>query len=395
MTNSVCRICEGNTVETLIDFGDQPIVNDFLSSRDEEYSTYPFRLGFCLKCGFLQLIDTISPESLYKNYFTVSSWKNQPHVQRLIGVIEDISGLNQKDKILEIGCNDGSFLEQLRVQGYSNVYGIEPTKDSFELAVSKKLVVNHSFFTNETSRNYYEKNIFDLVVTRQVLEHITDLDDFLEGIDFVLNEEGTLVIEIPDSNANINSLDYGLWEEHVNYFTLDTLKTLLQKHFFNVIHYEVTLFSGKALTVFCQKMKHKQSKKTFLYDISPIIKFRDDWPVFKENLMNFLDSRDRPIAMYGCGARSSNFLNFTGAAKKVDFYIDDQVEKQNLYVPGENLKIKPWNEKYCNDYYMLLGVNTENEYKVIKKRRFAPNKFSSVLPPSQNLPEFWKNMLYD
>ena len=61
------------------------------------------------------------------------------------------------------------------------------------------------------------------------MEHITDLDDFLEGIDFVLSEEGTLVIEIPDSSANINSLDYGLWEEHVNYFTLTTLKTLLQK----------------------------------------------------------------------------------------------------------------------------------------------------------------------
>ena len=36
MTNSKCRICEGNNVETLIDFGDQPIVNNFLSSHDEE-----------------------------------------------------------------------------------------------------------------------------------------------------------------------------------------------------------------------------------------------------------------------------------------------------------------------------------------------------------------------
>ena len=130
MSNSVCRICEGNTVETLIDFGDQPIVNNLLCSHDEKYSTYPFRLGFCVKCGFLQLIDTINPEILYKNYFTVSSWKNQPHVQRLIAVIEDISGLNQKDKILEIGCNDGSFLEQLRMRGYVNAYGIEPTKDN-------------------------------------------------------------------------------------------------------------------------------------------------------------------------------------------------------------------------------------------------------------------------
>ena len=162
-------------------------------------------------------------------------------------------------------------------------------------------------------------HILQIPKTLDILESSALIDDFLEGIDFVLSEEGTLVIEIPDSSANINSLDYGLWEEHVNYFTLTTLKTLLQKHFFNVIHYEVTLFSGKALTVFCQKMKHKQRKEIFLNDMSSINKFKNDWPVFKENLMNFLDSRDRPIVMYGCGARSSNFLNLTGAAKKVDF----------------------------------------------------------------------------
>lgn len=393
MNNSVCRVCEGNSVETLIDFGDQPIVNNFLSSHNEEYKTYPFRLGFCLKCGFLQLIDTINPEILYKNYFTVSSWKNQPHVQRLIEVIEDITGLNHNDRILEIGCNDGSFLEQLRTKGYSNIFGVEPTQDSFELATSKKLEVNHCFFTNKTSRNYYEKNDFNLVVTRQVLEHISDLDDFLEGINFVLNDEGTLVIEIPDSQANINSLDYGLWEEHVNYFTLNTLKTLLHKHFFNVIHYEVTLFAGNALTVFCKKMNHKKTKEIINDDMMAINKFRDDWPFFKENLLNFLDSRDMPIAMYGCGARSSNFLNFTGAAKQVEFYIDDQIEKQNLYVPGQSLKIKPWEEKFRDEFYMLLGVNTENEYKVIKNRGLIPNKYSSVLPPSQNLPEFWKKMI--
>ena len=169
---------------------------------------------------------------------------------------------------------------------------------------------------------------------------------------------------------------------------------MLKKHSFDVIHHEVTLFSGRTLTVFCQKRKNNQREEIICNDYNKVIKFKHDWYKFKIELRNFLDSIDGPIAMYGCGARSSNFLNFTGSAAKIDFYIDDQIEKQNLYVPGESLEIRPWNEKYRDDYYMLLGVNAESEYKLINKRKLNRSKYSSILPPSRNLPDFWKSMIY-
>jgi len=394
MCGLVCRLCEDGIVENLIDFGSHPIVNDLLHHENEQYLTYPFKLGACAKCGLLQVMDVIDPAILYKNYFTVSSWKNQPHVTRLIDVMEDVTGLSKKDNVLEIGCNDGSFLERLKKRGYDNIFGIEPTKDSFDLAVNSGLDINNSFFTNDMAHNAYKKESFDAVITRQVLEHISDLHDFLKGIDFLLKKDGTLVVEVPDGEANIDNLDYGLWEEHVNYFTLNTLKTLLKKHSFDVIHHEVTLFSGRTLTVFCQKRKNNQREEIICNDYNKVIKFKHDWYKFKIELRNFLDSIDGPIAMYGCGARSSNFLNFTGSAAKIDFYIDDQIEKQNLYVPGESLEIRPWNEKYRDDYYMLLGVNAESEYKLINKRKLNRSKYSSILPPSRNLPDFWKSMIY-
>jgi hypothetical protein len=70
-------------------------------------------------------------------------------------------------------------------------------------------------------------------------------------------------------------------------------------------------------------------------------------------------------------------------------------EKQNLYVPGCNLKITPWHETYSKKYTMLLGVNTENEYKVIEKRKLHMSNVFSTTPPSTNLPMFWKNIIYD
>ena len=92
-----CRLCKHDSVSVLIDLGQHPIVHNLLQSPNESVDQYPFRLGCCEHCGFLQLIDPIDPDILYKNYFTISSWKSQPHVSRLIQVIESLSGINPED----------------------------------------------------------------------------------------------------------------------------------------------------------------------------------------------------------------------------------------------------------------------------------------------------------
>ncbi len=392
----ICRICEKDTLELMIDFGMHPIVHNLMKTPDDAYKKYPFRLGCCNNCGFIQLMECIPPEILYGNYFTVSSWKSQPHVPRLISVMQSITGGDFQYSIFDIGCNDGSFLEALKETGYTNLYGIEPTLDASQIALGKSLNVHHGFFSYKSACNLYERKYFDIVTTRQVLEHIEDLNDFLKGIHSILKDDGILIIEIPDSEWHLDYFDYALWEEHVNYFTLDTLSRLLKKHSFNIVHHETTLFSGKALTVFCKKSKGiSKDIEPPLSDRGKIEKYSKNWNLFKSGLRNFLDSIDKPIAMYGCGARSSTFINFTNISKLLDCFIDDQKEKQHLYVPGGNLKIEGWDEEKFNRHVFLLGVNTENEYKVMQKRNLAKGYFFSVLPPSIHLPEYWEKLIND
>ena len=151
------------------------------------------------------------------------------------------------------------------------------------------------------------------------------------------------------------------------------------------------------MTVFCKKSDITSKQVLGLStEETKIQKYITKWPDFKKLLNRFLESLGKPIAMYGCGCRSANFLNLTGTSKYVDFFIDDQKEKQNLFVAGQKeLEVKPWKREEFEDYIFLLGVNTENESTVIKSRKMAYNIFFSVLPPSFNLPDFWNKLIYD
>ncbi len=387
MSNSnKCRLCGNNSNSELLNFGLQPIIHHLIKDIDESYKTYPFILGVCDNCNFLSLMNPLPANLLYnKNYFTVSDWKFQPHSIRLIDLMQQISGMNKDTKLLEIGCNDGKFLKELIDNGINDVRGIEPT-DRQDICLSKNLNVEKGFFPSTSLK---EKE-FDLIVTRQVLEHIIDLDLFISSAHIALKDEGTIVIEVPDITQNLECLDFGLWEEHVNYFSTNTLQKLLAKHQFEIIHYERTMFSGATLTVFAQKTSNKLNIPISYDEKNKINKFKKKYDVLKTLLHDHLNGID-DIIVYGCGARSSAFVNFFDL-NMINCFVDDKKEKQNLIVPGCNLPIKPWSNDF-KESFCLLGVNSENEEKLLNKRFFKRNKSFSILPPSRRIPSFWRNLI--
>ena len=386
-----CRICYSRVLEEIVDFGMQPIVHHLQSSENADYQRYPMRLGCCLNCGFLFLMETIDPGILYENYFTVSSWKNQSHIPRLIEIAKAVCHIDKNTKILEVGCNDGSFMEALATYGIVNVKGVEPTRDGYELAISKGMNVDHAFFgTQYFADKEHEKSSYDLIFCRQVLEHITDLRSFMLDITNALTSDGLFIIEVPDSGANMEWLDYSLWEEHVNYFTLRSLENLLQSFGFQILHKEVTLFSGRTITVIAERSNTVTGMSIKSEDLDMIRKYGYHFEEMKTKI-NELVSKNDDTYLYGCGARSSVFVNIM-ELDGIKCVIDDQPEKSGRFLPGINKYIDRWDEKYLGGYF-LLGVNTENEMSLMKKRNLRFNNCNSILPPSKMLPDFWKQMV--
>jgi 2-polyprenyl-3-methyl-5-hydroxy-6-metoxy-1,4-benzoquinol methylase len=398
-----CNLCASNNHSELIGFGSHPIAHNYLRDLADDEPEYPFLFHYCEDCGHMFLHNPIVPDLLYENYITLSDWKYQPHIPRLIELIQKYTSAEKTSKILEVGSNDGIFLDALRKDGYESLVGMEPAKDAQDSAISKGLHTIPGYFNCESAEAFVQNfGKCDLLIVRQVLEHIEDLKGFGQAINTALAPGGSVVIEVPDFLCNLENLDYTLWEEHPNYFTLETLSNYLSLIGIRLRHHETTLFSGRTLIVIGE---YVGSDSTDLIrpsnDRQQLVRsYQERWPEFTATFANMLkthrDAGDK-IAIYGAGARLCSLINFTDVGSYIECIVDDQKEKQSLYMPGAKLPIVPSDNLGKRDIKIcLLAVNTESEDTVINKHSDYVNKggvFYSVLPPSDRLPPFWVDMI--
>lgn len=400
-----CNLCGEQQLLTLLDLGEHPIAHDFLNNPSKDEYVHPIILCFCESCGLIQLVNPIPPELLYTDYVCLSSWKYQPHIPRFVKMIEELTGVEKTSNILEVGSNDGRFLKVLQERGYQKLMGVEPAHDAQEAARKKGVKIIPSYFNLKAAKDYVRKyGRCDLFIARQVLEHISDLKTFKDAMNTVLSPDGFVIFEVPNFTCNIDTADYTIWEEHVNYFSLETLSLFLAKAGIKIIHSETTLFSGETLTVIGENVGNPLHLPSEYMKVlrAKALNYRDQWPVFRDAFTQYLrehKEKGGKVAAYGAGARLCSLINFVGLGPYIEFIVDDQPEKQGLFLPGSKLPILPGGalEKHSIDL-CLLAVNTESEDKVIAKHPNFLEKggsFVSVLPPSDRLPPFWNRFGWD
>ena len=389
-SSMICRSCEAS-LEFLLDFGDQPIVNN-LQTKPGSVPKFSIKVGGCTHCGLVQILNPIDPSEFYTNYANSSSVKREPHLDKLINSLE--TQLPRDAKIIDIGCNDGKFLSRLRESGFTNLCGLEPTKNMSKVATDAGFRVFNSYLNKKKSEEIITKTgKFDCLVLRQVLEHIDNLSDFGSALRNLLKPNGLLVIEVPDAQAHFDGPDFALWEEHVNDFNLESLRQFLAQHGFSIEDNYDSKFNGVCLTAFSRLTETETVK------IAPAQHTVDSFRVWAKRFDPFRDAvkkelqvlanNDAPIALFGVGRRSSFFLNVTNINDKISFAIDDDPAKQGKYLPGTSILIRSREDGFKllkENSLVLLGVNGENENKLLDE--IAPQKnwvFKSILPPSKHL----------
>jgi 2-polyprenyl-3-methyl-5-hydroxy-6-metoxy-1,4-benzoquinol methylase len=117
-------------------------------------------------------------------YYLPHRWEHQ----------EAVSELRTSRRVLEIGCGEGAFLQQLGDNGIESE-GIELNPSAVAIARQKGLPVRRADL-HELSRE--TPQAFDAVCSFQVLEHVVDPREFLESAVRLTRPGGKLIVAVPN-----------------------------------------------------------------------------------------------------------------------------------------------------------------------------------------------------
>jgi 2-polyprenyl-3-methyl-5-hydroxy-6-metoxy-1,4-benzoquinol methylase len=150
--------------------------------------------------------------------------------------------------ILEIGCGDGSFAEQLKIERNAEVWGVELNPDIASMAakkLNKVLCGDLLELINELPVNY-----FDCIVCNDILEHFMHPAALLSELKKLLTPRGYITSSLPNFRYVGN-----LWEilvkkdfqyktsgildyTHYRFFTKKSIARMFSETGFNVIKSE-------------------------------------------------------------------------------------------------------------------------------------------------------------
>jgi SAM-dependent methyltransferase len=392
-----CNLCHSHQLKEKLDFGKHPITHFFQDDHPASKAKYSIKLGCCAKCNHVQLMESPAIDNTYKDYYP-SSWKAQNHIGDEIDYIQNTLRLPSNAKILEIGSNDGIFLKQLRINGFENSIGIEPASGPRESALRDGIKTLPHFMSPGLAHNIV--NVFgqyDLIIIRQVAEHVPDLQNLFESINILLKDQAHFLIEVPDFDSMLGSLDYtAIWEQHVNYFTNESLHLLLGLVGIEVIETKYYNFSGACIAMFGVKNGVIKEINDTQSERMDILNYFQQWDSFKQNFQQLFMEESGPVIIYGVGCRSIPLIRYSSLMNNVHYAVDDNITKIGFTVPDSNLKIHPSSIlKEVDPGLVLLGVNEENEEIVFSKNKDIFSRHNAVYslnPPSTRLPPFWLDM---
>lgn len=217
-----CLICRSiNTYKILTSFN---VHGSQILDKKEKFDIYK-----CNNCSGMFLKNVEDYEKYYKeDYFKNSLKTDNWFFRTLVKVSERYSfrskerlilsylGKNfSKVKILDIGCGEGKFLENLD-QNIFEKKGVEISKKASNVCNKKGLVViNNGFLEAE-----FGKEKYDVITMWHVLEHLKNPIAVFKKINDLLKEGGILLVSTP----NTNSLGFKIGKE--NWFHLDTPRHL-------------------------------------------------------------------------------------------------------------------------------------------------------------------------
>jgi len=374
-----CRVCDQTDFETILDLGDQPWGNGFISPENLELEkAYPLRLVFCKACSTSQLDFTIAKEEMFidHTYLSGTTLTLQKHFKAIADSVY-ARFLKQKEspKVLDIGSNDGTQLAQYKNLGCA-VLGVESATYVCEVANRNGINTLNVFFNLESARSLDTK--FDAINASGVFFHLEELHSVCEGIKLVLDLEGVFVVQfIYMKLMQDNTAFDQIYHEHLLYYTLKTINTLLVRHGLEMFDAEISEIHGGTVIGFIGHPGKREISERLsnlianeeLSGANTLERYREFAAaalVAKKKTLAWVDAQvAKGKIIFGLGApvKGNTLLNFFGLGPdRVKFLTERNPLRKGLLSPGMHIPVVMDDElPRVPDSYLVLAWNFRDE----------------------------------
>ena len=174
------------------------------------------------------------------------------------------------NSILDLGCGTGDFLVACQKNGWK-VQGVEPNEKA-RIIAAKKLNLNNDpigegLIFNDIQGVIDKNKKYDVICMWHVLEHVSNLKEYIEYLQSLLNADGILLIAVP----NFRSFDAGHYKEywaaydvprHLWHFSKKSITLLFEKVNLKVIKILPMKFDSYYVSLLSEK--YQNGKTNFL-----------------------------------------------------------------------------------------------------------------------------------
>jgi len=380
-----CRFCKTELKDLFIDLVNAPASNSFLTfdNLQEPETFYPLKVFTCHKCFLVQIEEYKKSGDIFNNeyvYFSSFSKSWLDHARKYADLMVNRFRLNENSSVIEIASNDGYLLQYFKEKNIP-VLGVEPTKNTAEVAKKKGIESINEFFGTRLAKEMLAKNIRgDLLLGNNVLAHVPDIMDFVAGMKMILKENGVITMEFPHLMQLVDNNQFDtIYHEHFSYLSFYTVKQIFESQDLELFDVDEIPTHGGSIRIYA---KHTNDSRDISINVNNLLakekqkgmtdpayysNFNEKALKVKLDLLSFLIKQkelNKAVAAYGAAAKGNTMLNYCGIKNDlIKYVVDANPHKQNKFLPASHIPVV--NEDFLRndkpDYVIILPWNLKDE----------------------------------
>ena len=344
-----CQVSGSRDLRSILFVGFLPPVNTMapIGTRPTEQAAYPAELLYCPQSKLVQLGLIVDPAVLFPPHYAYTSGTTRILVENFAELYQEVMRLypiTREDLVVDVGSNDGTLLSNFHTAGH-RVCGVEPT-DTYRIALSHGIDTINDFFGPKAAHEVVrQRGRCKVVTATNVFAHTEHVHDIVKSILTMLDHDGIFISESHYLLPLIEKLQYDtIYHEHLRYYSVQSLKYLLEMHGLEVIHAKRIPTHGGSVRVYAARKGQKAVERSVAELLAVeeqqltwerFMNFRSRASQSKLDLMALLkDIRSKGERVYGIGApsRASTLVNYVGLD---DSIIDCVMEIEGSYKIGK------------------------------------------------------------